>query len=101
MRKIFLVAATLLALVIGGLSQRAVAQSDMISGLVLKIDESASKITMKHGPIKKFDLEEGHSMVFRAQDPAMLKSVKVGDKVNFEVDRINGQFTVTKLQKAM
>jgi Cu/Ag efflux protein CusF len=30
----------------------------------------------------------------------MLKSVKVGDKVNFEADRVNGQFTVTKIQKA-
>jgi Cu(I)/Ag(I) efflux system periplasmic protein CusF len=45
-------------------------------------------------------MDEGMSMVFRAQDPTMLKSVKVGDKVKFEVDRINGQFTVTKIQKA-
>ena len=38
-----------------------------------KIDESAGKITIKHGPIKKFDMEDGMTMVFRAQDPAMLK----------------------------
>ena len=29
----------------------------------------------------------------------MLKSVKIGDKVKFEADRVNGQFTVTKIQK--
>jgi hypothetical protein len=40
------------------------------------------------------------TMVFKAQDPAMLKSVKVGDKVKFEADRVNGQFTVTKIQKS-
>ena len=40
------------------------------------------------------------TMVFRAQDPAMLKAVKVGDKVKFEADRVNGQFTVTKIEKA-
>ena len=40
------------------------------------------------------------TMVFRAQDPAMLKAVKPGDKVNFDVDRIRGQFTVTKIEKA-
>jgi Cu(I)/Ag(I) efflux system periplasmic protein CusF len=30
----------------------------------------------------------------------MLKQVKVGDKVKFDADRINGQFTVTKIEKA-
>jgi Cu/Ag efflux protein CusF len=30
----------------------------------------------------------------------MLKSVKIGDKVKFEADRVNGQFTITKIQKA-
>ena len=41
-----------------------------------------------------------HTMVFRANDPAMLKAVKAGDKVKFEADRVNGQFTVMKIQKA-
>jgi Cu/Ag efflux protein CusF len=45
-------------------------------------------------------MDEGMTMVFKAQDPAMLKSVKVGDKVKFDADRVNGQFTVTKIQKA-
>jgi Cu(I)/Ag(I) efflux system periplasmic protein CusF len=75
------------------------ALAQMVDGQVTKIDESAGKITLKHGPLKKFDMEEGMSMVFRAQDAAMLKSVKVGDKVKFEADRINGQFTVIKMQK--
>jgi len=30
----------------------------------------------------------------------MLKAVKPGDKVKFVPERINGQFTVTKIQKA-
>ena len=38
-------------------------------------------------------------MVFRAADPAMLKAVKPGDKVRFVPDRINGQFTITKIEK--
>jgi Cu/Ag efflux protein CusF len=76
------------------------ALAQMVDGQVTKIDESAGKITIKHGPLKHFDMEEGMTMVFRAQDPAMLNTVKVGDKVKFEADRINGQFTVTKIQKA-
>jgi Cu(I)/Ag(I) efflux system protein CusF len=83
-----------------GLSAPAQAQSELVDGQVTKIDQSASKITLKHGPMKKFDMDDGMTMVFRVQDPAMLKQVKVGDKVKFEADKINGQFTVTKMQKA-
>jgi Cu/Ag efflux protein CusF len=93
-------AAGALALSLAALPQTTTAQSDMVEGQVTKIDESAGKITLKHGPIKKLDMDEGMTMVFKAQDPAMLKSVKVGDKVKFEADRVNGQFTVTKIQKA-
>lgn len=79
----------------------AAAQSGaMVAGQVTKVDESAGKITIKHDPLKKFDMEDGMTMVFRAGDPAMLKAVKPGDKIKFVPDRINGQFTVTKIEKA-
>lgn len=56
---------------------------------------------MKHGPIKNLDMDEdGMTMVFRVQDPAMLKQVKVGDKVQFEAERTTSGITVTKMQKA-
>jgi hypothetical protein len=57
-----------LALSIG--SQGAIAQSDMIDGQVMKVDQSAGKITIKHGPAKKLGMENGMTMVYRAQDPA-------------------------------
>jgi Cu/Ag efflux protein CusF len=72
----------------------------MIDGQVTKVDESAQKITIKHGPLRKFDMTEPMTMVFRAADPAMLKAVKAGDKVKFVPDRVNGRFTVTKIEKA-
>jgi Cu/Ag efflux protein CusF len=76
------------------------AQTDeFVPGLVTKVDEPAQKITIKHGPLKKFDMEDGMTMVFRAADPAMLKVVKAGDRVRFVPERINGQFTVTKIEK--
>jgi Cu(I)/Ag(I) efflux system periplasmic protein CusF len=98
MRKFTLVAATILALATAALPQTASAQ--MADGQVTKIDASAGKITLKHGPLKKLDMEGGMTMVFRVQDPAMLKQVKVGDKVKFEADRVNGQITVTKIEKS-
>jgi Cu(I)/Ag(I) efflux system protein CusF len=36
-------------------------------------------------------MDEPMTMVFRVQDPAMLKQIKVGDKVKFDADRISGQ----------
>jgi Cu/Ag efflux protein CusF len=40
------------------------------------------------------------TMVFRVQDPALLKGVKAGDKVQFQADRVNGQISVISLRKA-
>ncbi len=100
MRRSFLAAVSALALSIAFLPRSTIAQAEVLDGQVTKIDESAGKITIRHGPIKKFDMDDGMTMVFRAQDPAMLKAVKPGDKVKFEADRVNGQFTVMKIQKA-
>jgi len=87
------------ALGLGCVPLPAAAQTDLVDGQVTKIDESAQKITIRHGALKKFDMEDGMTMVFRAQDPAMLKTVKPGDKIKFVPERINGQFTVTKIEK--
>lgn len=89
----------LIVLAVLASSQFAWSQSELVSGLVKKIDEAAGKITIRHGPIKKFDMEDGMTMVYHVQDPAMLTMVKPGDKVKFNADQINGQFTVLKIQK--
>lgn len=78
----------------------ATAQGELVDGQVTKVDESAGKLTIKHGPLKKFDMDDGMTMVFRAGDPGMLKQVKAGDKVKFVPERINGQFTVTRIEKS-
>ncbi len=78
----------------------AIAQTALIDGQVTKVDQSASKITIKHGPIPKLDMDQGMTMVFVVPDPSMLKAAKAGDKVKFDAERVNGQLTVTKIQKA-
>jgi len=72
----------------------------LTEGVVRKVDASANKITIKHGPMKKFDMEEGMTMVYAVKDPAMLKSVKAGDKIKFDAEHENGQYIVTKIEKA-
>lgn len=94
------IAAAALALSLALSSANAFAQAAMANGEVKKIDEAAGKITLKHGPIKSLDMEdESMTMVFRVQDPAMLKQVKVGDKVKFEAERAAAGITITKMQK--
>jgi len=77
----------------------ALADGDMVKGEVVKVDKAAGKVTLKHGPIKKLDMDS-MTMVFRVADPAMLDKVKAGDKIEFEADRVDGAITVTKIGKA-
>lgn len=81
-----------------GVASSVWAQAVPVDGQVMKIDEPAGKITLKHGPIKNLDMES-MTMVFRVKDPAMLKSVKVGDNVKFEAERVDGAITVTRIDK--
>ncbi|SFP98180.1 Cu and Ag efflux protein CusF [Bradyrhizobium sp. Ghvi] len=83
-----------------GLTTGALAQAASINGEVKKIDESAGKITLKHGPAKSLGMDEPMTMVYRVRDPGMLKQVKVGDKVSFEAEEAASGYTVTKMQKA-
>jgi Cu(I)/Ag(I) efflux system periplasmic protein CusF len=80
-------------------STPAYAESTPVLGSVTKIDQKQGKITLKHGPIKNLDMES-MTMVFVVADANMLQAVKVGDKVKFEADRVNGRITVTKLEKS-
>lgn len=75
------------------------AAAEDIKGEVKKIDDSAAKITLKHGPAKSLGMDEEMTMVYRVKDPALLKQVKVGDKVTFEAEKSDDGFAVTKIQK--
>ena len=98
MRKLALLSAFVFTSI--ALLQSGYAASNMTSGQVMKVDQSAGKITLKHAPMKKFNMDEGMTMVYQVQDPSLLSRVKVGDKVQFDAEQVNGVFTVTKIQKA-
>ena len=90
----------LLAVAMLALATTAHAEDTGITGEVKKIDQAAGKITLKHGPAKSLGMYEGMTMVYRVKDPAMLKEVKVGDKVIFEAEEAASGYMVTKLQKS-
>ncbi len=71
----------------------------MINGEVTKVDETAGKMTIKHDAITNLDMG-AMTMVFKANDPTVLKTVRPGDKIKFSADKVNGQITVMKVEKA-
>jgi Cu/Ag efflux protein CusF len=92
--------AAALVLTVGLATGALAAGAASISGEVKKIDESTGKITLKHGPAKSLGMEEPMTMVYRVKDPALLKQVKVGDKVTFEAEEATAGYTVTRMEKA-
>ncbi len=96
MRKSMMVISVLAAVAFSGMAS---ADEVMVKGEVTKIDDAQGKLTIKHEAIKKFDMD-AMTMVFKAADAAMLKAVKAGDKVQFHTEKVNGQMTVTKIEKS-
>lgn len=91
----------LIPLVFGlAVSGAALAQSaPLVKGTIEKVDAAAGKISIEHEDIPNLQMEGGMAMVFKAGDPVMLKSVKAGDKVRFTAERVDGQITVTRIEK--
>jgi Cu(I)/Ag(I) efflux system protein CusF len=74
------------------------ASAQSVDAEVRKVDSAQNKITLKHGEIRKLDLP-AMTMVFRVANPKMLDGLKAGDKVKVEVDKVDGQYTVTALSR--
>ena len=77
----------------------AFAQATPAEGEVRKIDAAQQKVTLKHGEIRNLDMPP-MTMAFRVKDPALLGQIAVGDKVRFTVEKVDGAYTITSLQKA-
>ena len=76
----------------------AAASAPLTDGEVRKIDQAAGKITIKHGPMPKFDMP-AMTMVYRVKDKTMLDQLKPGDKIKFDADGVGGEFTVLRLER--
>ena len=80
-------------------SQATASDAVLTSGEVRKVDKEAGKVTIKHGPLTNLDMP-AMTMVFRVKDPAMFDKMKEGDKINFAADKVQGAFTVIKVEPA-
>lgn len=71
----------------------------MTEGEVRKIDLAQGKITLRHSHILHLDMPP-MTMVFTAQNPALLTSLQPGDKVRFMVTMEGTKMVVTDIQTA-
>jgi Cu(I)/Ag(I) efflux system protein CusF len=69
----------------------------LTDGEVRRIDKDANKLTIRHGPIANLDMP-AMSMVFQVKEPAMLDTVKTGDKIKFRAEKTGGAYTVTQIE---
>lgn len=81
----------------GPVSPPAAQTPAMSEGVVRKLDAENGRITLRHGPIVNLDMPP-MTMVFRAQPPTLLESVKVGDRVRFRAEMIDGAYSVTAIE---
>ncbi len=70
----------------------------LAAGEVVKVDKGTGKLTLKHEELKNLDVP-AMTMSFRVTNPAWLDSLAAGQKVRFVAEKVNGQYTVVRLEK--
>jgi len=75
------------------------AADKLAEGTVKKIDAPTQRVMLAHGRIESIGMMP-MTMMFKVKDAAMLKTVKEGDKVRFQVEDIGGSYTITHIEAA-
>ena len=74
------------------------AKAAWTDGEVLRVDKGRGSVTIKHGPMPKFDMP-AMAMPYQVKDKSALDQLKPGDKIRFDADSVGGVFTVVRLEK--
>lgn len=72
------------------------AEVALIDGLVKKVDKAGGKLTISHDALPNG--MPAMTMAFKVKDASWLDKVKVGQKIRFASDNINGAMTVVRLE---
>ena len=82
-----------------GMAMQATAsiEMQMVDGVVKKVDKSAGKVTLSHGPLTNLNMP-AMTMVFRVKDANWLDQMKAGDKIRFMADNVNGAVTIVHFE---
>jgi Cu/Ag efflux protein CusF len=81
-----------------GKEVKSVAGPVWTDGEVLRVDKGRGSVTIKHGPMPKFDMP-AMAMPYQVKDKSALDQLKPGDRIRFDADSVGGVFTVVRLEK--
>jgi Cu/Ag efflux protein CusF len=72
-----------------------------MKGEITKVDELKGTITIKQSPVGTVGAssESGTIRDFKVRDGLMFNAVKAGDKVVFTTETVDGNLSITKMQK--
>ncbi|MBI4754306.1 MAG: copper-binding protein [Betaproteobacteria bacterium] len=73
------------------------AEVQLTEGTVKKVDKSAGKVTLAHGPLANLDMP-AMTMVFRVTDAAWLDQMQAGDRIRFIAEQVGGALTVVRFE---
>lgn len=68
-------------------------------GTVRRVDASARKLTIAHGPLENLGMPP-MTMVFEVVESVSIDGISAGDKVRFVADEDDGVFKVIRLEAA-
>lgn len=80
-------------------SNATVGSSELTPGTVVKIDRTTYRLTVQHGEIRNLGMPP-MTMAFRVRNASQLEHLKVGDKLRFRAEMVNGGMQITTLEKA-
>lgn len=75
------------------------ADDALVDGEVRKVDLDKGLVVLRHGDIPNLAMPP-MTMGFDVSDKEMLAGLKVGDKVHFQAEMVQGKATVTQLKRA-
>ena len=81
-----------------GDSKTSAPDSALTDAEVKRIDAEHGMVTLKHGALENVGMAP-MTMAFKAGGPAMIASLRVGDKVRVRIERVNGALTIVKLEQ--
>ena len=68
-------------------------------GVIKAVRAEQGKIKIEHGPIDKYSMP-AMTMMFKVEDPELLKTLESGSQVEFNVDNSSGGFVITDIAPA-
>ena len=70
----------------------------LADGKVTQLDPAQGLLVLRHGELPALAMGP-MTMGFQVADPAMLRGLKVGDRVRFQAAMVGGEATITQLRR--